>query len=49
MLIGSQAHFMGLMPLLRIMNPEVCTLSLFADYVKLCAKFEGQGVSQIQN
>ena len=27
----------GFMPLLRIMNPEVCTVSLFADYVKFCA------------
>ena len=32
------------MPLFRIMNPGVCTLSLFADYVKFCAKVEGQGV-----
>ena len=35
----------GFMPLLRIMNPGVCTLSLFADYVKFCAKVEGQGVT----
>ena len=33
------------MPLLRIMNPGVCTMSLFADYVKLCAKVEGQGLT----
>ena len=33
------------MPLLRLMNPGVCTMSLFADYVKLCAKVEGQGVT----
>ena len=35
----------GFMPLLRIMNPGVCTMSLFADYVKLCAKVKGQGVA----
>ena len=35
----------GLMPLLRIMNPGVCTASLFADYVKFCTKVEGQGVT----
>ena len=29
-------------PLLRIMNPGVCTMSLFADYVKFCAKVKGQ-------
>ena len=27
------------------MNLRVCTISLFADYVKFCAKFEGQGVT----
>ena len=37
----------GFMPLLRIMNPGVCTLSLFADYVKFCAKVKGQGVTLI--
>ena len=31
-----------LMPLLRIMNPGVCTV--FADYFKFCAKVDGQGV-----
>ena len=35
----------GFMPLLRIMNIGVSTMSLFADYVKLCAKVEGQGVT----
>ena len=33
------------MLLLRTMNPGVCTISLFADYVKFCAKVEGQGVT----
>ena len=33
----------GFMPLLRIINPGVCTKSLFADFVKFCAKVEGQG------
>ena len=27
------------------MDPGVCTMSLFADYVKFCAKIEGQGVT----
>ena len=27
------------------MNQGVCTMSLFADYVKFCAKVEGQGVT----
>ena len=35
----------GFMPFLRIMNPGISTLSLFADYVKFCAKVEGQGVT----
>ena len=35
----------GFMHLLRIMNPGVCTMSLFADYVKFCAKVKGQGVT----
>ena len=35
----------GFMPLLRIMNPGVCTQSLFADYIKFCAKVEGQVVT----
>ena len=35
----------GFMSLLRIMNPGICTMSLFTDYVKFCAKFEGQGVT----
>ena len=35
----------GFMTLLNIMNPGVCTMSLFADYVKFCAKVEGQGVT----
>ena len=35
----------GFMPLLRIMNPGVCIMSLFADYVKFCAKAKGQGVT----
>ena len=43
MLTGSQAHVMGFMPLLRIMNPGVCTMSLCTD-VNFCAKVEGQGV-----
>ena len=34
----------GFMPLLRIINPGVCTMSLYADYVKLCAN-QGQGVT----
>ena len=33
------------MPFLRIMNPGVCTMSLFVDYVTFCAKVEGQGVT----
>ena len=33
------------MALLRIMNPRVCTMSLFAAYVKLCTKIEGQEVT----
>ena len=45
MLIGSQAHVSGFMPLLRIMNPGVCTTSLFVDCVKFCAKVQGQGVT----
>ena len=35
------------MSLLGIMNPGVCTISLFADYVKFWAKFEDQGVASI--
>ena len=35
----------GFMPLLRIMNPGVCTMSLFADHVKFYAMVEGQGVT----
>ena len=35
----------GFMPPHRIMNPGVCTMSLFADYVKFYAKVEGQGVT----
>ena len=35
----------GFMPLHRTMNPGVCTMSLFADYVKFCANVEGQGVT----
>ena len=38
MLIGSKA-------LLRIMNPGVCSMSLFAKYVKFCAKVKGQEVT----
>ena len=45
MLFGSQAHVMGFMSRLRIMNPEVWTMSLFADYVKFFAEVEGQGVT----
>ena len=45
MLIGNQAHVMGLYPLLRIMNPGVCIMHLFADYVKFCAKVKGQGLT----
>ena len=33
------------MPLLRIKNQGICTISLFADYVKFCAEVEGQGVT----
>ena len=33
------------MPLLSIINPWVCTMSLFADYVKFFAKDKGQGVT----
>ena len=35
----------GFMPLLRIMNPGVCAISFFADYVEFCVKVEGQGVT----
>ena len=35
----------GFMPLFRFMNPGVCTMSLFDDYVKFCAKVEGQEVT----
>ena len=35
----------GFMPLLRIMNLGVCTMSLFADYVKFCANVKGQGLT----
>ena len=35
----------GFMPLLRIKNPGVCIMSLFGDYVTVCAKVEGQGVT----
>ena len=35
----------GFMLLLVIMNPWVCTMSLFADYVKFFAKVDGQGVT----
>ena len=35
----------GCIPLLKIMNPGVCTMSLFTDYVKFSAKVEGQGVT----
>ena len=28
------------MSLLRIMNPGVCIMNLFTDYVKFCAKFD---------
>ena len=31
--------------LFRIMNPGVCTMSLFADYVEFCTKVKGQGVT----
>ena len=31
----------GFMSLFRIMNPGVCAMSLFADYVKFCTKVEG--------
>ena len=33
------------MSFLKIMNPGVCTMSLFTDNVKFCAKVEGQGVT----
>ena len=35
----------GFMPLLRIMHPGVCNMSLLADYVKFCAKVKRQGVT----
>ena len=35
------------MSLLRIMTPGVCTMSLFAEFVKFCAKVQGQGVTLI--
>ena len=35
----------GFMPLLRIMNSGVFTMNLFDDYVKFCAKVEGQRVT----
>ena len=41
MLIGSQVHVIGLY---APSYPRVCTMTLFADYVKFCAKVEGQGV-----
>ena len=41
-LLEGRLMLWGFMPLLRIMNPGVCTMSLFADYVKFCAKVEGQ-------
>ena len=34
----------SLMPLLRIMNPGVCTKGLFVIIAKFCAKVEGQVV-----
>ena len=45
MLIGSQAQVMGLYALLRITTLGVCTMTIFADYVKFCAKVKGQGVT----
>ena len=35
----------GCIPFHRTMNPEVCIMSLFADYVKFCAKVNGQGMT----
>ena len=35
----------GFMSLLGIMNPGVCTMSLFAEYIIFCAKVKGQGVT----
>ena len=35
----------GFMPLPSNMNPGVCAMSLFADYVKFCAMVVGQGVT----
>ena len=37
-LLEARLMLWGFMPLLRIMNTGVCTMSLFADYVKFCAK-----------
>ena len=35
----------GFMPLLRIMNPGVCTMSLFVEFVTFCAMLEGKEVT----
>ena len=44
-LLEARLMLWGFMPLRRTMNPGVCTMSLFADYVKFCANVEGQGVT----
>ena len=41
-LLEARLMLWGFMPLLRIMNPGVCTMSLFADYVKFCAEVGDQ-------
>ena len=43
-LLEARLMLWDFMPL-RIMNPGVCTMSLFAEYVKFSAKVEGQGVT----
>ena len=44
-LLEARLILLGFMPLFKIMNPGVCTMSLFADYVKFYAKVEGQGMT----
>ena len=45
MLIGSQAHVMGLYTRPKYKNTGDCTMSSFADYVKSYAMVQGQGVT----
>ena len=44
-LLEARLMIWGFMSLLRNMNPGVCSMSLFTNYVKLCAKVEGQGAT----